>query len=75
MAWRNLYDYAVFRYGEPSYANWACSLIRECCSAFLWQNGSIAFSDLAEICRMYSAEIEYSDQNVDRIMDRLRQKP
>lgn len=43
-------------------------IIRKICSAIKAQKGSVSFAEIAEICRTYSAEIEYSDENIDMII-------
>ena len=72
-AFRNLYDYVLFRYGTDSemLACHAVSLVRLCCEAFLWENGRIVPDDMIDICRMYSAEIEYSDENLPLLEQHL----
>ncbi|MBO5201066.1 MAG: flagellin lysine-N-methylase [Clostridia bacterium] len=40
-------------------------------SMLWWQNGQFTFEDQVELARMYSAEIEYSDQNLYIILNSL----
>ena len=35
------------------------------------KNGSFTFEDMAELCRLYSAEIEYSEENTEAVLDEL----
>lgn len=44
--------------------------------ALLWEKrGGFTFDDQAELSRMYSAEIEYSEDNLDALFDELYQDP
>ncbi len=47
-------------------------IIRKICSVLKAKNGLLAFSEIAEICRMYSAEIEYSDENIETILKSIK---
>ena len=47
-------------------------LVRQLCVSQLEKMGSVSLKDLVEIARLYSSEIEYSDQNMDAILDRIR---
>ncbi len=46
-------------------------IIRDLCRVHAVLYGSVSLDDLVEICRQYSAEIEYSDENVDALLDVL----
>ena len=35
------------------------------------KNGAFSFDDQAELFRMYSAEVEYSEENLDALYDAL----
>ena len=43
-------------------------IIQKIASALKQKSGTLSFPQLAEISRMYSAEIEYSDENIERII-------
>ena len=58
--------YFMFRHAHGGFAAHAAAIIQTIAAA---QNAD--FDELCEICRLYSAEIEYSDENVDRLMDFL----
>jgi len=64
LAFRNLLKYFLYRHmGHAGFAAESVRLIAE-----------VALSsghDLADICRIYSAEIEYSDENADLVKERM----
>ncbi len=53
------------------------ALLAALCLRLLWllgaaeygRRGELSFADRVELCRLFSAEIEYSDENVDRIKE------
>ncbi len=45
------------------------ALIRNLCAVHYSRAGKIAVEDMAEICRIFSAEIEYSPDNMDKLFD------
>ncbi len=47
-------------------------IIRKICDALKCKNGVLTFPEILDICRMYSSEIEYSDENVERIIDAIK---
>lgn len=47
-------------------------IVRKICSALKNEKGTLGFAELSEICRMYSSEIEYSDENTDKILAFLK---
>ncbi len=49
----------------------AVYIIRKICAAIKQKNGVLSFSDILNVCRMYSSEIEYSDENVEIISENL----
>ena len=57
--------------GRAAFAVLGYRMIRDLCRCHILQHGSIALDDLVEIARQYSAEIEYSDENVDALLDAL----
>ena len=57
--------------GRAAFAVLSYQIIRDLCAVHAVRYGSVDLDDLVEICRQYSAEIEYSDQNVDALLDVL----
>ena len=57
--------------GRATFAVLSYQIIRDLCRVHAAVHGSVTLDDLVEICRQYSAEIEYSDQNVDALLDVL----
>ncbi|MBQ9861525.1 MAG: flagellin lysine-N-methylase [Clostridia bacterium] len=62
--WERLTAYFVFRHAHPRFAAHAAALI-------LTLAEGAEEEELGEICRLYSAEIEYSDENLDAVIDRV----
>ena len=46
-------------------------IIQKLCAALKCRNGVLTFPEILDICRMYSSEIEYSDQNIIRIISAI----
>ncbi len=57
--------------GAMAFAAVSVELIAALCRTVCAQKGGFAPEDMAEICRMYSAEIEYSDENVHALISTL----
>lgn len=57
--------------GRAAFAVLGCRMIRDLCRAHAVLRGSITIDDLVGIARQYSAEIEYSDENVAALLDVL----
>lgn len=71
--WENLAVYLIFRYSGDypladilAFCIHTVRMLRTVCDA-----ASADFDGICEICRMWSSEIEYSDENIARILDRL----
>ena len=47
-------------------------IIQKICSALKAKNGTLSFAEIVDICRMYSSEIEYSDQNIEKIVSYIQ---
>lgn len=47
-------------------------LIRQLCSVHITSRGMLTPDDLVELARLYSSEIEYSDENLDAILAEIR---
>ncbi len=49
----------------------ACLLVAQLCDKYSQEDGDPAIADMAEFARMFSAEIEYSEENLDTVFDTL----
>ncbi len=58
--------------GRAAFAIVSTGIIAAVCSMIYNKTGRLSADDMAEIFRMYSAEIEYSDENVLRLMDKFK---
>lgn len=70
-AFKNLYKYFLFRhltdegfYENLAFAEFSTKVIFEICG-----RTGFSFRNICEVARMYSSEIEYSDENKDRIIE------
>ena len=45
--------------------------VRALCAIREEQLGKLTLEEMAEICRMYSSEIEYSDENIAAVLEEL----
>lgn len=57
--------------GRAAFCVLSYGIIRELCRVHGVLHGSVSLEDLVEIARQYSAEIEYSDENVEALLDAL----
>ena len=57
--------------GRVAFAVLSYFMIRDLCRTRAVLHGSVDLDDLVEIARQYSAEIEYSDENVEALLDAL----
>ncbi|MBQ6947240.1 MAG: hypothetical protein IJN42_04250, partial [Clostridia bacterium] len=48
-----------------------CSLLRLLAASILTEKGDFTFADQVELARAFSAEIEYSDVNMDILLSNL----
>ena len=55
--------------GRIAYVCFAWWLVRRMCAA----RQNLDFEELVEICRLYSSELEYSDENIGAIIDRIHE--
>ena len=53
------------------FAIYSVSVIEKIAAAIKRQKGDLDFDTLADVCRMYSSEIEYSDTNTEEVVNRL----
>ena len=57
--------------GRAAFCVLSYRIIRDLCRVHAVLHGSVDLDDLVEIARQYSAEIEYSDENVEALLDAL----
>jgi lysine-N-methylase len=57
--------------GRAAFCVLSYRMIRALCHAHAVLHDGICLDDLVEIARQYSAEIEYSDENVEALLDAL----
>ena len=57
--------------GRAAFCVLSYRIIRDLCCVHAVLHGSVNLDDLVEIARQYSAEIEYSDENVEALLDAL----
>lgn len=57
--------------GRAAFCVLSYRIIRELCRVHTVLHGDVSLDDLVEIARQYSAEIEYSDENVETLLDAL----
>ncbi len=57
--------------GRAAFAVLSYRIIRMLCRVHAVLHGSVTIDDLVEIARQYSAEVEYSDENVEAVLDAL----
>lgn len=57
--------------GRAAFVALSYRIIRDLCRVHAALHGSVDLDDLIEIARQYSAEIEYSDENVEALLDAL----
>lgn len=80
IAWEQLLVYFLYRHltgaledgeyeGRAAFAVLSLRVIRQLCQAEGVQKGRISLQEGKEIVRAYSAEIEYSDENVEALLD------
>ncbi len=67
------YDYYNLA-GRLGFALVSTGIIRAVCCMQYREKGIFTLEDMAEICRMYSAEIEYNDENTGILMELLGNK-
>lgn len=73
-----VYRYMANAYDESEVAEYAAfaafsyELLRALGARLLFENGKFDFEDQVMLARLYSAEIEYSNENVEEILDFLR---
>ena len=46
----------------------SCYLVAAMCSCRKIKNGALSFEEMADIVRMYSSEVEYSEENMEKLL-------
>ena len=49
----------------------SCEMIKNLCKMHILKYGNITLEDLVDYSRMYSSEIEYSDENIEKLIELL----
>lgn len=57
--------------GHAAFAVLSYAVIRDLCRLYAVLHGGVSLDDLVEIARRYSAEVEYSDENVEAVLDAI----
>lgn len=84
-AFEQLMVYLLFRHlpdaecpeeanGQVMFCLFALSLVQKLCALKEVQSGALQLDDIVEICRLFSSEIEYSDENTGRIIEKLAEE-
>ncbi|MBE6916025.1 MAG: hypothetical protein E7471_05260 [Ruminococcaceae bacterium] len=80
--YENLLFYFLYRYfalafdfsdaaSRARFAVFACLAIGRIGCAMWTENGTFSVEDQVELVRMFSSEVEYSEENLDRVLDEL----
>lgn len=56
---------------KAAFAVLSVRLLRGLCALHLQENGTVSLDDLVEYARMYSGEVEYSEENLQQLFDWL----
>ena len=76
-AFEKLLLYFIYRHfdsadnGKLHFAIFSTYFIGQICRYHVRKYGSLAFEDFVEYARQYSSEIEYSDENIEKITEKL----
>ena len=57
--------------GRAALAVLGYQILRQLCCVYIALHGAVELDNLVELARQYSAEIEYSDENVEALLDAL----
>lgn len=69
----NILNYLLFRHGDGDFALFIMQILFVLSELIKIDNsGDFTTENLIELCRVYSSEIEYSDENVQKIMAWIR---
>lgn len=83
VAFENLLHYFIYRHtasaeseedfsARIAFSVFGYTVIKALCNAEIIKNGACSFEALVEFARAYSAEIEYSEENTEALLDFLR---
>lgn len=67
--YRHLNEYSTEK--ELMFIHLGCEMIKNICKMHIRKHKSFTFEDLVDYSRMYSSEIEYSDENIEKILEIL----
>lgn len=75
---KNLLTYFAYRHlnefsneKDLMFIHLSCEMIKNLCKMHIKKYGVLKFEDIVEYSRMYSSEIEYSDENIEKIIEML----
>lgn len=75
---KNLQIYLIYRHlnefsteKDLMFIHLSCKIIMNLCKIHLKKYRSLNFEDVIEYSRMYSSEIEYSDENIEKLLEML----
>ena len=75
---KNLLTYFAYRHlnefsneKDLIFIHLSCEMIKNLCKTHIKKYGDLKFEDIVEYSRMYSSEIEYSDENIEKIIEML----
>lgn len=75
---KNLLTYFAYRHlnefsneKDLMFIHLSCEMIKNLCKMHIKKYGELNFEDIVEYSRMYSSEIEYSDENIEKIIEML----
>ncbi len=78
ICFKNLLTYFTYRHlneffteKDLMYINLSCEMIKNICKMHIKKYGNLTFEDLVDYSRMYSSEIEYSDENIEKLLEIL----
>lgn len=61
-------------YDQIFFVLFALDLIQKLCAMKEMQPGTLTLEDIVEVCRLFSSEIEYSDENKELIIEKLTEQ-
>lgn len=75
---KNLLTYFAYRHlnefsdeKDLMFIHLSCEMIKNLCKMHIKKYSDLKFEDIVEYSRMYSSEIEYSDENIEKIIEML----
>ena len=61
-----------FEDGGAFFAEFSARIFMKLCAYWEYAHGTVSMDAMVEICRLYSSEVEYSDENVDAVIAHYR---